>query len=136
MPVIASEELADDSDEILHPSQIIVIDDDDAHRKDIFETRRQAANFCLRALRLVMQYKGNKEMANRCLAFALEDYDMAGGQTAVEIAVLLFADKKKKAAVSKCIGQFELALGLPPTQGQRKIAGRKQMSAARKEQLK
>lgn len=127
---------SDEDSELTHPAQLAcIMDDDDATAREIYEMRRRAANFALRALRLVMQYRGNKELAIRSLAFALEDYEMAGGETAVDIAVLLFRDRKKKAAVSRCINEFQICLGLPKTNGQRKIEGCKKMAEARKGQL-
>ena len=57
-------------------------------------------------------------------------------KSAVDVAVKLFSDKKKKAAVSKCENIFIDVLGLLPTNGQRSKQGRNAMTKARKKQLK
>jgi hypothetical protein len=107
-----------------------IMDDGDAWKSDCI-TRLE--DWKERVLRLLFTYRGNRVMAQDCLALALGYGDMIGMHTATEIALKHFGDKKKKAAVTKCVLMFSDSLGLP---SQRPTAGRQAMANARKKQLK
>lgn len=111
--------------------------DDDA--SDVNPVREFALkrmdDFWLRGLRLLAQYKGNRNMALDCFLLAHGQGEMVGLQTAVEVAVKHFGNAKRKAAVTKCILMFQDCLNIGNMPGQRSSTGRKQMAAARKNQL-
>jgi hypothetical protein len=115
----------------------LVMDEEDAARQAIHKARLdRIEGFYFRALRLLAQYKGNRNMGIDCLVIAHGQGEMIGMYTAVEVAVKHFGDPGKKAAVTKCIKMFQQALDLPPMPGQRSDAGRRAMEAARRKQLK
>lgn len=116
--------------------QQIVMDEEDAAKvaEDSAVLRRLDEHW-LRGLRVLLGYKGNREMALDCFALAHGLGEMIGMHSAVEIALKHFANKKKKAAVTKCIQMFRDCLNLPPAPGQRSEKGRAAMSNARKKQL-
>ena len=91
--------------------------------------------FWLKALRMLAQYHGNRDMALSCFLYAIGFGEMEGSESAVSIAIRHFKTPKKKAAVSKCIQMFRDCLNLPPAPGQRSERGRMAMSQARKQQL-
>ena len=99
--------------------------------------RDRLDNFWLRGLREIFAGKGNRILKLYCFAHAIDQVEMTGCKTAVDIARKLFGSEKKKAAVSRCIGVFQDKLELDrEILGQRKADGRKQMSEKRKSQLK
>jgi hypothetical protein len=115
----------------------LVMDEEDAARHAVHKARLdKIEGFYFRALRLLAQYWGNREMAIDCLVLAHGQGEMIGLYTATDVAVKHFADPKKKAAVTKCIKMFQQALDLPPMPGQRSDAGRRAMELARRKQLK
>jgi len=113
-----------------------VMDDEDAYRQKLLDYKIEAKDFFKRGARLLVQYKGNKMLALYAYCFAHEWYDLIECETAVQIAVKLFGNPKKKAAVTKAIKLFQDALGIEPGRGQRSEKGREQMAKARKNQLK
>ncbi len=116
--------------------QEIIMDDEDAAYVDQDSAvLRRLDEHWLRGLRVLLAYKGNRDMALDCFALAHGLGEMIGMHSAVEIAVKHFADKKKKAAVTKCVQMFRDCLNLPPAPGQRSERGRKAMADARKKQL-
>jgi hypothetical protein len=100
------------------------------------EAVKRMDEFWKRAFRLVFGYKGDKLLALFALAHAIGEAQMTGCESATEVAVHLFADKKKKAAVTKAIKLFQDTLGIEPMGGQRTEQARKHMRAARAQQLK
>jgi hypothetical protein len=92
--------------------------------------------FLDRSLRLAWQYNGNRMLAFAAMTHALGKSELTGWRTATDMAVGLFGNKKKKAAVTKAIKYFQDNLHLPPALGQRSEASRKSMAVARKKQLK
>lgn len=96
----------------------------------------EAKDYYKRAIRLAVQYKGNKTQFLYAMCYAFEWFDVIECETAVDIAVKLFGDPKKKAAVTKNIKLIQDALGVEPGRGQRSEKGREQMAKARTNQLK
>lgn len=112
------------------------IEEPSEENPEVKSGRDRMDNFWLPGMRLVAQYDGNQVMAFNCFLLAIGQGEMIGCQSAVELAVKLFKDPKKKAAVSKCINRFRDCLNIPAMPGQRGEAGRIAMSEARKNQLK
>lgn len=105
------------------------------------EARRDGARdkmneLFLRGMRLVMQYRGNQILALHCYFAAHAQWDLIGCTSDVDIAVKLFADAKKKAAVTKCVQMFRDALALPTMPGRRGDDSRNKMTDARNSQTK
>lgn len=113
-----------------------IMEEEDAHKRELREARIEATDFFKRGFRLLFQYKGNREMAFHAFCLAHGWTDIIGCETAVDVAVKLFADRKKKAAVTKAVMLFQDCLNIEPMGGQRSKQGREQMSKARKKQLK
>lgn len=86
----------------------------------------------------LINYKGDMHMASRCLAFALGLKDVAGGNTAVEVAQTCSNALRriKKQTVNKCILMFQARMGINPLPGQRDHQAREKFSEARRAQLR
>lgn len=93
-------------------------------------------DFWLRGLRMLAQYRGDRNMALDAFILAIGKGELIGCQTAVEVAVKHYANPKKKAAVTKTVKLFQDCLGVDPMPGQRGQEGRTKMAQARKNQLK
>lgn len=112
-----------------------IMDDEDAAKADLRDKSIETIQWFKNGYRVLHQYKGNPILAQHCYALALGWGDLIGCETAVDIAVKLFGNARKKAAVTKCVKMFQDALGIPPMNGQRSQRGREQMKKARKAQL-
>ena len=112
---------------------------DEDGESDFHRAARETMEMFLeRGLRLVWQYKGNKLLALMAWTHAMGFKDLTGCEdceTATDIAVKLFRNKKKKAAVTKAIKYLQDNLKLPPTAGQRSEEGRQAMQESRNKQL-
>ena len=109
----------------------------ESHNEFREAAREELSKFRNSGLRMIFNYKGNQTLALFCYAHAIGEFEMTGCKTAVEIAVKLFGDKKKKAAVTRCIKMFQSCLNLDDGMpGQRSSVGRQHMAQARKSQLK
>jgi len=114
----------------------VIMDEDDAAKRELREASMETMDFFKRGYRLVVQYKGNQLLAQHAFCLALGWGDLVECESAVDVAVKLFADRKKKAAVTKAVKLFQDALGIPPHSGQRSQKGREAMKKARLGQLK
>lgn len=114
----------------------VVMDQDDAHRSQELSAMRETRDFFKRGYRLLVQYRGNRVMAEHAYALAHGWGDLIGCETAVDVAVKLFKNPKKKAAVSKLECFFRDAMNIPAMGGKRNEKGREKMAQARNGQLK
>jgi hypothetical protein len=121
-----------DEPELIEP----IMDEDDAAKRELREASMETMDFFKRGVRLLVQYKGNQTLALHAFCLAHGWGDLIECESAVDVAQKLFADRKKKAAVTKAVKLFQDALGIPPMSGQRSQRGREGMAAARKKQLK
>lgn len=112
------------------------IETPDEEHPEVLAGRKRMDDFWIPGMRLIVQYEGNRVMAFECFLLAIGQGEMIGCRSAVELAVKLFKDPAKKAAVSKCVNRFRDCLNIPAMPGQREEAGRVAMSEARKKQLK
>lgn len=138
--------ISDDADTLEHGEEaacefyrqqgLVIMDDEDAHKRDLRLSALETMEFFKRGFRLLVQYKGNQSLALHAFCLAHGWFDLIECESAVEVAEKLFGDPKKKAAVTKAVKLFQDSLGIPPMPGQRKQDGREQMKKARKEQLK
>ena len=113
-----------------------IADDGDLANRELREASMETMDFFKRGYRIKVQYKGNQLLADHAFCLALGWGDLVDCESAVDVAVKLFADRKKKAAVTKAVKLFQDALGIPPHSGQRSQKGREAMAKARKDQLK
>jgi hypothetical protein len=116
-----------------------IMDEEDAGkaraREIIAVAREDAADFYKRLIRLVIQYQGDRMMALQAACIAMEWFEVVGCEEATELAVKLYGNPKRKAAVSKAVKMFQDALGIEPGRGQRSAGARQAMGRARKKQL-
>lgn len=98
--------------------------------------RRKIDNVFRPCLRFVVHYSGDKTLALYCLIFAMGWGEMIECRTAVDIAVRLYGDAKKKAAVTKCLLNLQDTAALPKLAQQRTREGRRRMIRARAKQLR
>lgn len=113
-----------------------VMDEEDAEKVVLREVSIKTMDFFKRGFRLLVQYEGNPVLAQHAMALAFEWYDLIECETAVEVAVKLSGNPKKKAAVTKAVKYFQDAMGIAPGKGQRSEKGRQQMTQARNKQFK
>jgi hypothetical protein len=117
----------------------VIMDEEDAakawRREVVAVAREEAADFYKRLLRLVIQYQGDQVMALQAACIAMEWFELVGCEEATELAVKLYGNPKRKAAVSKAVKMFQDALGIEPGRGQRSDSARRAMGNARKKQL-
>lgn len=114
----------------------VIMDDEDAAKADLRNVSVETMDFFKRGYRLLIQYKGNPMLAQHAFALAMGWFDLIECETAVDVAKKLFANPKKKAAVTKAVKLFQDALGIGSMPGQRSQAGREEMATARNGQLK
>lgn len=113
-----------------------IMDFEDAVRHDEREKRSDEISFFKRGMRLLVQYEGNRMLAEHAYCLAHGWTDLIGCDTAVDVAKKLFGDGKKKAAVNKAVKHFRECLNIKHMPGQRSDEGCEAMARARKEQLK
>lgn len=117
--------------------EVSIMDEEDAAMQELRRfALAQIEAFKERGMSLLLQYKGNRNMALDCYALAHGWGDLIGMHSAVEISIKHFGNASKKAAVSKCVGMFRDCLGIKKMPGQRPDAGRANMSEGRTKQLK
>ena len=116
--------------------KLVIMDEDDAHRSQELSAMREARDWFKRLTRLQSQYRGNHTLFFHAMCLEIGWGDLIDCETAVDVAVKLFKNPRKKAAVTKIMVYIRDAMGIPSMAGQRSGDGREKMAKARNGQLK
>lgn len=113
-------------------AQPVIMDDEDAERRDSMLDCRKLLERIVSGLQIARAYEGNRDMALDCLFIILGYGNIPRMFSATEVGQRYGV---KKAAASKLLRIFQRALELPPVRGQRGIEGTNKMAKQRRSQL-
>ncbi len=120
-------------DEPDEPEEIILMDEEDARRHVYREAAIRAKQYFDRVFAFIAAYDGSKSFAFDCACLGMGQGDLISCHSHVELGERYH---KTKAAVTKCVKQFQDLTGTPPMPGQRSEAAREKFSRVRKGQLR
>ena len=107
-----------------------VMDEGDVRVSDMRESALRVMEFFKSSMRIFVQYRGDRELALHAFCLAFGWNDLVECETAKDVAIKLYGNPKRKAAVTKAVKLFQDAKNIPPMSGQRPESGRKTMPMA------